>query len=99
MSERVTVFASFHPTESSRDDFLALMDMMVENTRREPGNEVYDLYADAEGGYHLFEIYADQDALQAHRDAEYYKQYRASVVDMLEGGIGVLVLSAVDAVN
>jgi quinol monooxygenase YgiN len=99
MSEKVTVFASFHPNESSRDDFLALMEMMIVHTRREPGNEVYDLYADAEGGYHLFEIYSDQDALQAHRDADHYKHYRANVVDMLEGGIGVVVLSAIDAVN
>lgn len=97
MADPVTVFASFKPNEASRDDFLELMQMMIEHTRQEPGNEVYDLYADAEGGYHLFEVYEDDAALQAHRDADHYKHYRANVIDMLEGGIGVIVLSAVDA--
>ena len=97
MSDRVTVFASFHPTEEAGEAFLELMAMMVENTRQEPGCETYDLYADAAGGYHLFEIYSNDTALQAHRDAAHYKEYRAAVVDMLDGDIGVVVLSAIDA--
>ena len=97
MPDRVTVFASFKPTEEAHDAFMGLMAMMVEHTRREPGCEAYDLYADGAGGYHLFEIYSDEDALQAHRDAAHYKDYRARVVDMLDGGIGVLVLNAIDA--
>ncbi len=94
--DRVTVFASFHPKEEHTGDFLELMAMMIENTRLEPANEVYDFYADGAGGYHLFEIYSNDAALQAHREAEYYKDYRARVVEMLDGGIGVLVLAPVD---
>lgn len=97
MSEKVTVFASFKPTAEARNAFLDLMAMMVEHSRKEPGCEVYDLYADGDGGHHLFEIYSDEAALQAHRDAAYFKDYRAKVVDMLEGDIGVLVLKAIDA--
>ena len=99
MSDRVTVFASFRPTEEAHNAFRGLMAMMVEHTRREPGCEVYDLYADGAGGYHLFEIYSDEEALEAHRDAAHYKEYRAKVIDMLDGGIDVLILSAVDAVG
>ena len=97
MSDRITVFASFHPTEEAREAFLELMAMMVENTRQEPGCETYDLYTDGGGGYHLFEIYSNEIALQVHRDAAHYKEYRAAVTDMLDGVIGVVVLSAVDA--
>jgi quinol monooxygenase YgiN len=96
MSDRVTVFASFKPTGEAHDAFRELMAMMVEHTRREPGCEAYDLFADADGGYHLFEIYSDEEALQAHRDAAHYKEYRAKVIDMLDGGIDVLVLRAID---
>ena len=99
MSDPVTVFASFKPTVEAHDAFRELMAMMVENTRQEPGCEAYNLYADADGGYHLFEIYSDEEALQAHRDAAHYKEYRAKVVDMLDGGIGVLVLNAIDVVG
>ena len=96
MAEPVLVFASFRPKDASRNEFLELMAGMVESTRREPGCVMYDLYADEDGGYHLFEEYVDRDALEAHRAADYYVHYRANVVDMLDGGIGVLVLSAVD---
>jgi quinol monooxygenase YgiN len=93
------VFASFKPTDEARDAFLALLAMMIEHTRQEPGCELYDFYADGAGGYHLFEIYSDEAALQAHREAEYFKEYRAKVVDMLDGDIGVLVLRAIDVAD
>lgn len=99
MSERVTVFASFQPRADARDAFLDLIAMMIEHSRQEPGCEVYDLYADGASGYHLFEVYSDETALEAHRAASYFKDYRARVGDMLDGGIGVLVLSAIDAVG
>ena len=96
MAEPVMVFASFRPRDDARADFLELMAGMVENTRREPGCAMYDLYEDEDRGFHLFEEYVDRDALDAHRAADYYIHYRANVVDMLDGDIGVLVLSAVD---
>ena len=94
--DRVTVFASFYPKEEARAEFRDLMAMMIEHTRREPGCERYDLYADDNGGFHLFEIYVDDAALEAHRAAAHYKEYRAKVIDMLDGGIGVIVLKPVD---
>ena len=96
MSESVMVFASFHPREDSRATFLELMSGLVENTRREPGCVMYDLYEDEDGGFHLFEEYADREALDTHRAADYFTHYRANVVDMIDGDIGVLILSAVD---
>jgi quinol monooxygenase YgiN len=95
----VSVFASFHPHLESVAKFLDLMAGMVRDTRNEPGCLRYDLFAEAgEGtGYHLFEIYADSNALEAHRAAGHYKAYRAAVPDLLAEPIGVLVLEAVDA--
>ncbi len=94
----VSVFASFHPHPGSTAEFLELMTGMVRDTRNEPGCLRYDLFVEAgEGtGYHLFEIYADSDALEAHRAADHYKAYRAAVPDLLAEPIGVLVLDAVD---
>lgn len=69
---------------------------MIVKSRQEPGCEVYDFYADAEGGYHLLERYRDQGALEAHRATGHYKDYRARVSQMLDGGVGVIVLSEVD---
>lgn len=99
MSDPVVVFASFVPRAENREDFLALMQQMVEHTRAEPGCETYDLYEAAgdQPSVHLFERYRDQGALEAHRATDHYKSYRAEAPDMLSEPIGVLVLSAIDA--
>ncbi len=95
----VSVFASFYPKPESQDAFLALMAGMVRDTRDEPGCLRYDLFSGVgeDGGYHLFEIYADAGALDAHRAAAYFKAYRAAAPDLLAEPIGVLVLEPVDA--
>lgn len=94
----VSVFASFRPREGSEESLRSLLAWMVEHTRSEPGCEAYDLYEerDAGGALHLFERYRDQDALEAHRAADHYVEYRRQVADLLEQPIGVVVLDPVD---
>lgn len=99
----VLVFASFQPKEGSEEAVERILRGMVSPTRQEAGNDVYDLYARTNGpegkrSFHLFEKYADADALEFHRQTEHYKEYRATIVDHLEEPIGVIVLSALDAV-
>jgi quinol monooxygenase YgiN len=95
----VAVFASFTPADGKEQDVLGVLERMVEHTRQEPGNDLYSLYrADGEDGttFHIFERYRDQDALDAHRSADYYKDYRATIPSLLAQPIGVLVLAEVD---
>ena len=94
----VIVFASFRPKPGQEAAVEKILKGMVGPTRDEPGNEIYDLYkkTEAPASYHLFERYADQAALQAHRETAHYKAYRASIVDHLAEPIGVVVLGAVD---
>ena len=98
MTVPVIVFASFKPRVGSAQAFLKTMAPMIEATRLEPGNDIYDLYEDADGGFHLFERYADENALKAHRDSDHYRAYRATALDLLEGGVGVKVLTGRDVV-
>ena len=99
-SNAAIVFATFRPRPEKVDDLRATLDTMVEQTRQEPGCEVYDLYrsGDEEVRFHLFERYRDADALQAHRDSEHYKNYRAELQekDLLAHPIEVAVLTEVD---
>ena len=96
------VFATFRPRADKVDELRATLDTMIENTRQEPGCEVYDLYRSGEGEtvFHLFERYQDADALEAHRSAEYYKNYRAELQekDLLAQPIEVAVLSEADVI-
>ncbi|HEV7656764.1 MAG TPA: putative quinol monooxygenase [Mycobacteriales bacterium] len=97
MARPVTLLASFEPTPGGEDKLAALLLWMVGNTRQEPGNQRYDLYRADKGSFHLFEEYADDAALQAHRDADYFKAYRAQVADLIAGPIDVRVLSREEA--
>jgi len=100
MPERpVTIFASFVPGEEHTEAVASILRRMREETRREPGNEIYDLYEADSGGrtsFHLIERYTDRDALEAHRAADHYREYRAEIPHLLAEPIGVIVLTEVD---
>jgi len=95
----VTVLASFTPVAGRERELHDLLAWMVEHTRAEPGCERYDLYrrsGDEGGSFHLFERYRDEESLAAHRASDHYVEYRRRVVDLLDGGIDVLVLDGLD---
>lgn len=90
------VFASFRPADGHEGDVEKVLRGMVEPSRAEPGCEVYDLYR-SDRGYHLFERYHNQEALDAHRATDHYQHYRAAIGDLLAEPIDVVVLTEVDA--
>jgi quinol monooxygenase YgiN len=92
------VFASFAPQDGNVDAVREILLGMRASTRQEPGCEQYDLFSaetDGRPSFHLIERYRDADALQAHRDTEHYTAYRAAIPELLDGPIGVVVLSEV----
>jgi RimJ/RimL family protein N-acetyltransferase/quinol monooxygenase YgiN len=94
----VIVFASFRPLAGQERAVAELLGWMVGNTRAEPGCERYDLYrASAEGQtFHLFERYSSAEALDAHRAAAYFVEYRRRIADLIEGPVDVTLLTPVD---
>jgi quinol monooxygenase YgiN len=97
-TDPIVVFASFHPVPGKADELQDLLSWMVENTRTEPGCERYELYRQdaTDEVFHLFERYQDQEALQAHRAAGYYVDYRRRVSELIEGTVEVVLLQPVD---
>lgn len=97
-AQPAVIFASFTPRPGKQDEVLHLLEELADDVRTEPGNEVFSLFR-AQGdttSFHVFERYRDQEALDAHRASEHYKNYRATIPDLLAEPIGVLVLSEVD---
>jgi len=94
------VFVRFFPKSGQESRVESILRGMVVKTRQEPGCRRYDLYqtAGASGARNLclIEKYTDQDALQAHRDTQHYKDYRASIMELLERPIEVTLLDALD---
>ncbi|TDV34173.1 quinol monooxygenase YgiN [Paraburkholderia caballeronis] len=96
----VYIFASLTPKAEHVADVEAALRVMVAETRKEPGNQRYDLMRRADGapGFHLFESYRDAAAVQAHRDSAHYTAYRAKVGTWLAEAPDVKELVGVDVV-
>jgi quinol monooxygenase YgiN len=97
------VFVRFFPKEGAFNQVKTILENMVINSRTEPGCLVYDLYEaqtpEGIGGVLcLVERYKDDEALLAHRAADYYKAYRATIMDLLDAPIEVNILSPIDAI-
>lgn len=94
------VVARFYPRKDAESAVEAILRGMVTHTRREPGCQRYDFYRSAtatgERIFCLIEAYADDAAIQAHRETEHYKQYRATIMDLLAQPIDVVRLEALD---
>ncbi|MQG57344.1 MAG: antibiotic biosynthesis monooxygenase [SAR202 cluster bacterium] len=58
-------------------------------TREEPGCFRFDILQNAEDSnlFHLYEVYADEAAIDAHREAPHYKAWRSTVEPWFEGNI------------
>ncbi len=104
MAEKVYVFASFKPAPGKESEVETVLRGMCAPTRNEPGNENYDLHVKTAGSeegpsFHLFVRYIDATALDAHRETEHYKNYRAAIMDLLGSPIHVVVMDGVDVAN
>ena len=69
---------------------MALLQDMMKNTRREPGNYRYDLYQSRGGGtLWMLEAYVDEAAIQRHRGSDYYQANVPRIVELLAAPIRV----------
>jgi len=97
---KIIVFASFYPKKNKSDEVKQIILAMVNPTRAEEGNEIYNFYEtknndDKSISYHLFEIYKDSAALDLHRNTAHYKNYRSKIIDLLDKPIDVKVLTSI----
>jgi quinol monooxygenase YgiN len=95
------VLARFFPKSGQEARVESVLRGMVVKTRQEPGCRRYDLYgstlASGARSFCLIEKYADEGAVQAHRETQHYKDYRARIMDLVERPIEVTRLDALDA--
>lgn len=84
------VFPILVPDPARRASFMALLQDMMRNTRREPGNCRYDLYQSRGGGtLWMLEAYVDEAAVQIHRCSDYYQANVPRIVELLAAPIRV----------
>ena len=100
---KVIVFASFYPKKEKNKEVKNILLGMVNPTRSEQGNEIYNFYEEKKDNiknisFHLFEVYKDSAALDFHRNTSHYKNYRSKIVDLLDKPIEVKVLKSIDSI-
>jgi len=100
---KIVVFASFHPKKDKKEDVKKIIQSMVNPTRSEEGNEVYNFYEEKSNdnnniSFHLFEVYKNNKALNFHRKTYHYKNYRSQITDLLIKPIEVKILDSQDSI-
>ena len=70
MSKKI-VIASFFPKKEKNDEVKEIILSMINPTRAEEGNEVYNFYEEKNDdskniSFHLFEIYKDDQKIEKH---------------------------------
>jgi len=79
MSNEPTVFVTVTIPAEKENEFLAVMKVDIEGSRKEEGCVRFDLIkGDAtEGGckYHFYEVYKDADAAAFHKKTDHYKAW------------------------
>ncbi len=88
----VKIMATLKARPGRTDDLLALLNGMLDPSRAEPGNLRYDLWRDREDPdvFALDELYADMDAVTAHRATPHFQRYLAVINDLAERSAIVL---------
>lgn len=93
----IEVIATLVAIPERETDVGAALHVLLTQSRQEPGVRRYDLYRDSErpATFHLIEAYADEAALEAHRESAHYLKYREQAGDWLMAAPMVAVLDPV----
>ena len=67
------------------DAFIAVTERNARGSVKEPGNVRFDVLRDSDdpSSFKLYEVWRDDDAIAAHRDAPHYKEWSAAMPGML----------------
>ena len=94
----ISIFVTIQIKEGTVDAFTeASFGDAQGSVRDEPGCFRFDILQNQEdpNRFHLYEVYADAAALDAHREAPHYKKWRSTVESMFDGDISRVVMSTV----
>jgi quinol monooxygenase YgiN len=86
MSDPIKIVAILTARAGKAAELRALLETMLAPSRAEPGNLRYDLWQDQAdpARFVLDELYADGDAVVAHRATAHFQNYLAAINDLAE---------------
>ena len=75
-TKNICVFAKWKVKDDALEYVLPLMETLIEESKKEPGNLGYhicQLQSDS-NSFYLFERYEDKTALEAHKESQHFKE-------------------------
>lgn len=89
---QVKSIAVLNAKTDKSEDLKALLNGMVLPSRAEPGNVKYEIWQDRTdpNRFILDEVYADEDAVEAHRASVHYQDYRAKASSLADRTVFLL---------
>jgi quinol monooxygenase YgiN len=94
------VIATIVPKPEHADALEKQLRKMVGLTRKEPGNRRYDLFRETREGkgpaLHLYEIYVDRAAFDAHLATEHFQELKSKLPEWLAEPPEIRVLENLD---
>lgn len=96
----LVIFATFVPAPGHEQAVQHALQAVLPATRSEPGCLRFDLYVSFEPvmTFRMFEIFRSQEAMDAHRDTDHYRAFRATVVPLLAAEPVVVKMAPLDVV-
>ena len=94
----ISIFVTIQIREGLSDQFKeASFGDSQGSVRDEPGCFRFDILQNSEdpNRFHLYEVYEDELALEAHRDAPHYKKWRSTVEDWFDGDISRVLMTTI----
>ena len=88
------VFATLRIRPEHREAVQSLLQQLVKASRTEAGCHHYQAMTDLQDSdtVHIFEEYAGEEALEAHRQSAHYQAYRTFAADKLAAPVEVRVM-------
>ena len=94
----ISIFVTINIKDGFADKFSeASLGDSQGSVRDEPGCFRFDILRNSEvtNRFHLYEVYKDEAALEAHRNAPHYKKWRATVEDWFDGELERVMMNTV----
>ena len=94
----ISIFVTINIKDGFADKFSeASLGDSQGSVRDAPGCFRFDILQNSEiaNRFHLYEVYKDEAALEAHRNAPHYKKWRATVEDWFDGELERVMMNTV----
>lgn len=89
IEKTVSLYGFLHPKKEYADELREELLQLIEPTRTEEGNLIYNVHEEEDGSFFLYEVWRSQEDLDKHWQQPYLKDFMSKVEILIDGKIEV----------